>query len=249
MGQSTVLLQFSVANAHSHNDYQQKKPFTTAFSAEFGSMETDIFLFHDSLYVGHEQADIQRHRSLKSLYLDSLDYYLEKRNGQPYPETGRHLQLLIELKTGAEPTLKRLVLELEKYPRIIHSKNISIVITGNRPSLDTWNQYPYYICFDGDASKQYPAALLPRLGMMSGDLEEFIEWNGLDQIREDQKQILRFVINYAHQQGKKIRFWDSPDFPQAWSQLIGLGIDWINTDHINQLKEYLEAKDNPGKLY
>ena len=35
---------YSTANAHSHNDYEQKQPFTLAYNELFGSIEADIFL-------------------------------------------------------------------------------------------------------------------------------------------------------------------------------------------------------------
>jgi alkaline phosphatase len=39
-----------------------------------------------------------------------------------------------------------------------------------------------------------------------------------------------------------VRFWDAPDFPQGWQQLMRLRVDFINTDHIQQLVDYLDAQ-------
>jgi alkaline phosphatase len=51
---------YTVSNAHSHNDYENPIPFFTAYGQGFGSIEADIFYFHDSLFVGHTFPDIQK---------------------------------------------------------------------------------------------------------------------------------------------------------------------------------------------
>ena len=230
---------WSVANAHSHNDYEQKLPFTAAYSAQFGSMEADIFFVRDSIFVGHEPEDILRHRMLTTLYLDSLKYYIKKNGGFPYKNKSRQLQLLVDLKTEGTPTLGALINLLKSYPEITNCKSLSMVITGNRPPVDTWASYPSFIYFDGNHNENYPLSILPKIAMISGDLEDVIKWNGNGTINTADSTILAETIHKAHAIGKKIRFWDSPDFPNAWTQLIKAGVDWINTDHIPELANFL----------
>jgi alkaline phosphatase len=43
----------------------------------------------------------------------------------------------------------------------------------------------------------------------------------------------------VHASGKKIRFWNAPDNPQSWQTLMNIGVDYINTDHINELGSFL----------
>jgi len=233
--------EWSVANAHSHNDYEQKLPFTLAYAAQFGSMEADIFFVRDSIFVGHEPKDILRHRMLTTLYLDSLKYYIKKNGGFPYKDKSRHLQLLVDLKTEGIPTLAALIELLKSYPEITNCKSLSIVITGNRPPVDTWASYPSFIYFDGNHNENYPSNILPKIAMISGDLEEVIKWNGNDIINTADSAVLAETIHKAHAIGKKIRFWDAPDFPNAWAQLIKAGVDWINTDHIPALAQFLSS--------
>ena len=45
---------YSQANAHSHNDYEQKNPFHEAYNEQFGSIEADVHLVDGTLLVGHE---------------------------------------------------------------------------------------------------------------------------------------------------------------------------------------------------
>ena len=75
--------------------------------------------------------------------------------------------------------------------------------------------------------------------MISGDLEDFIKWDGKSTLSSRQAGTLSAIIEGIHRQGKKVRFWDAPDFKNSWLQLIGAGVDWINTDHIERLAGFL----------
>ncbi len=45
-------LRYTIANTHSHNDYEQPIPFWTAYNAQFGSIEADVFLVDGRLVCG-----------------------------------------------------------------------------------------------------------------------------------------------------------------------------------------------------
>src|SRR3954447_10815996 len=95
---------YTVLNAHSHNDYEQARPFYAAYEAGFGSIEADIFLVNNELLVAHEQKELPMHRTLDSLYLQPLQSALQKNNGYPYKDSTRPLQLLIDIKTDSITT-------------------------------------------------------------------------------------------------------------------------------------------------
>ena len=61
---------YTLKNAHSHNDYEQKVPFWYALGAGVSSIEADVFLVNNQLYVSHEEKDIQKSRTFESLYLE-----------------------------------------------------------------------------------------------------------------------------------------------------------------------------------
>lgn len=44
---------------HSHNDYLQEVPFWQAYSGGAASIEVDLFLKRDSLFVTHSEGEIQ----------------------------------------------------------------------------------------------------------------------------------------------------------------------------------------------
>lgn len=224
---------YSTANAHSHNDYEQNKPFTLAYNELFGSIEADIFLVNGSILVGHNLNDLKPNRSLENLYLAPIAAY----------NPTRKLQLLIDIKTDAIATLKALVELLKKYPAIINNKNIRIVISGNAPKPSEFVQYPDFIWFDGRINTDYTKEQLQRIALLSGDFGNFIVKRRWPLQPEDIEK-LQTAVNRSHGLEKPIRFWASPDFKDAWEQMITLMVDYINTDKISELSDYLVTRNS-----
>jgi alkaline phosphatase len=231
---------YTVSNAHSHNDYEQARPFYAAYEADFGSMEADIFLVNNELLVAHEQKELSLHRTLDSLYLLPLQSALEKNGGHPYNNSTLPLQLLIDIKTDSITTVNKLLQVLKKYPSIIHNSAIKIVLTGNLPDQSLFTHYPSYILFDGVLHKTYTSTALTRVAMMSDDFKDYSQWNGTATLPEADIEVLRAAIAKAHALHKKVRFWDAPDNPNTWKTLEDLGVDYINTDHIPELASFLK---------
>ncbi|MEO8823510.1 MAG: hypothetical protein ABI366_08030, partial [Ginsengibacter sp.] len=46
---------YTVADAHAHNDYEHPIPFYTAWNAGFGSIEADVFPVNGILLVSHSK--------------------------------------------------------------------------------------------------------------------------------------------------------------------------------------------------
>ena len=57
---------------HSHNDYAQELPFWYAYSNGAESIEADLFLQNDTLYVTHAQNEIEEGKTFEKLYLYKL---------------------------------------------------------------------------------------------------------------------------------------------------------------------------------
>jgi alkaline phosphatase len=230
---------YTVSNAHSHNDYEQKVPFWLAYNEGFGSIEADIFLRQDSLVVAHSTKELALQRTLEAWYLDPLLACVRKNGGRPYPNGGGMLQVLIDLKTDSIHTLDRLIKVLEKYPELTGNPAIRFVITGNRPAASLWASYPSWVWFDGVLSDVYDKAALDRVAMLSDDFKAFSKWNGKGVIPAAEWARLEEAVKKAHQWKKTVRFWDAPDFINAWYQFMRLQVDFINTDHIAALSEFL----------
>lgn len=234
-------LNYSVANAHSHNDYMQDVPFWDAYYAHFGSVEADVFLVKDQLWVAHTEKDLSQDRTLDNLYLSNISRQIKLNKGHIYSGNPQKLQLLIDIKKDAPASLTALVNELKKYPEITGNPEIKIVITGDRPKPEDFKIYPDYLYFDGDPDQNYTADQLKRVGMFSSDFGTLVKWSGKGIPRDEETAKIRKAVEKAHARNKPVRFYGAPDFTNAWVNLMDLGVDYINTDHIPDLKKFLNA--------
>lgn len=239
--QAQNYLNYSVNNAHSHNDYAQKIPFWEAYYANFGSIEADVFLVKDKLWVAHSEKELSSDRTLESLYLDHISKQIKLNKGNIYPDVHNKLQLLIDVKQDYKTTLKALISTLKKYPEITGNSGVKIVITGGRPQSGEFKNYPEYLYFDGDLDKNYTQEELKRIGMFSANLPDLIQWNGKGIPRDEETAKVKKAVEKAHALQKPIRFYGAPDFTNAWVNLMDLGVDYINTDHIPDLKKFMNT--------
>jgi alkaline phosphatase len=210
---------------HSHNDYEQAVPFWGALSAGASSIEADVLLREDKLWVAHEEASITSGRTLHSLYLEPLAKALELEMAKDT------LQLLIDVKSEAYTTLSKIVKELKAFPTIINSKNIRIVISGNRPLAKDYVKYPSWILFDHQSLDTFASPqIAEKVALVSLSFRLLTSWNGKGRLTKEDLHKVKTTIDQAHDLGKPFRFWASPDSKTAWKALADLGVDFINTD-------------------
>lgn len=233
---------YSVSNAHAHNDYRQQQPFYDAYHAGFGSIEVDIYLEHGKLLVAHDRADLDTAPPLRTLYLEPLANVLSINNGFPYKDSAKQLILLIDIKSEAAPTLHALEKTLAAYPSIRGSGKVKLVITGNRPPSSAYSSYPSFIYFDGRPVETYNSESLKKIALISDDLKKYTAWSGNTTMSAADQQKLRSLINNIHASGKPVRFWNAPDFENAWAQLMRLGVDYLNTDNIAAMSDFLNKQ-------
>ncbi len=233
---------YTTSNAHSHNDYEQKSPFWDAYNHGFGSIEADIFLIkeNDELLVAHtiEEMTVRKLR-LDSSYLIPIVNCIKKNGGYPYPDTSKKLQILVDIKTTAAATLDKLVKTINRFPELTNNTSVQFTISGNRPGSDSFNMYPSFIMFDGELNKSYTQEALKKVVLMSASLKDYTLWNGEGSIPKNDQKKIKSEINRTHNLKKPIRFWEAPDNINAWYTLMHLQIDYINTDRISSLAEFL----------
>lgn len=239
---------YTTANAHSHNDYEQPSPFYQAYNEQFGSIEADVFLTGGILLVGHTTTNLTPIRTLENMYLLPLQKSIETNAGFAFKDSGRQLQLLIDLKTEGVATLNALVDLLKKYPAITNNRTVKIVITGNRPAENLYVSYPAFIWFDGRLDIAYSKAELSKIALLSDDFGKYSRWNGKDTLSITDRGKITTLVNKAHALNKPIRFWASPDFTQAWKEMVRLKIDYINTDHIEALSDFLNRRNDSLRM-
>lgn len=217
---------------HSHNDYAQELPFWFAYANGAASIEADVFLKDNTLYVTHAEAEIVKGRTFQTLYLDRLQKLHESGNL-------KDVQVLIDFKSEAYTTLERLVEVLEDYPQLLKADKIRFVISGNRPKPADYGKYPDFIWFDHQNLDELDHIDLNKVALVSTSFKNYSVWNGYGRMTAPDLKTVEVTINKAKSAGKPFRFWASPDTKTAWAQLAGLGVDYINTDQPALAQQYL----------
>jgi len=242
--------------AHAHNDYNHARPLLDALHHGFGSVEADIFLTPEGhILVGHDQVQLQPERTLEALYLKPLQERARRNRGKIYPN-GPTLMLLIDIKTEARSTYAALDELLRKYADlltevrdgVVVERAVTVVVSGNRPSLEELaRQSPRYAGYDGrlsDLDRVLPAHLMP---WISDNWALRIHWEGKSPLPEPERQRIRDIDRRAHGKGRKVRFWATPEKAAVWDVLIELDVDYINSDKLDALSEYLLDRTRRGK--
>ena len=232
---------YTVANTHSHNDYEQAIPFWMAWQERFGSIEADIWLVNGQVIVGHDKKEATAGRRLEDYYIRPLAACMAENHGHPYSDTTRSLMMLIDIKADSVATLDALIALLNKYPLLERSPAVKWVISGNRPPPDRYTSYPPFIAFDGVLHARYSHEALSRIVLMSDDLKDYTKWDGRSDLSGPDRDRLLTAIRSAHARHLPVRFWDAPDLPAAWRRLCDLRVDYINTDHIRELAAWLNS--------
>lgn len=222
---------------HSHNDYRRDVPFYEAYSADVWSIEVETWLAEDGkLMVAHDEAEIPTAQTFDKSYL--------AHSVESWRRDGRGYTLMFDVKTDASKTLDALVATLNKYGDVFKADGVRVVISGNRPSPDTFEKYPLFISFDGSVGDDYTPAQLARVAFVSDDFTNYSRWNGKGvPVKEDTKR-LNDVIERVHAMGKPIRFWAAPDNLTAWNTLYNMGVDIIGTDRPQACAEFFHDFGN-----
>ena len=112
---------------HSHNDYWRPRPLLDAISTGCTSVEADVWLIDDQLYVGHGLRSVDRNKSLSRMYLDPLLDMLDQQTGHSdaayspspvqtsifYKQPNQTLVLLVDFKNSGADAFRRLHQDLE----------------------------------------------------------------------------------------------------------------------------------------
>jgi len=251
--QPTVAPITPLVQAHAHNDYRHDRPLHDALAHGFTGVEADIFLVDGDLYVAHDRPEITPERTLRRLYLDPLAERVKQHGGRVYPN-GPQVTLLIDIKSDAVLTYRVLDRILAEYGHIFTSfgpsgrtdKAVLAVISGNRPYELMVSQKVRYAGYDGrltDLQSEAPADLMP---LISDRWTAHFSWRGVGEMPDAERRKLREIVQTAHQKGRRIRFWATPDNVSLardalWRELVSAGVDMLNTDDLEGLQQFLLA--------
>jgi hypothetical protein len=88
--------------------------------------------------------------------------------------------------------------------------------------------------------KKIPGSLMP---VISDNYGNFLSWSGAGKINDSELKRLDEFIRKAHAENKKVRLWGGPDKPEVWGFLLEKGVDFINTDKLENLAEFLVDRE------
>lgn len=232
--------------AHSHNDYEHKRPLFDALDRGFCNIEADVYLVGDQLLVAHDPWDVRPERTLQALYLDPLQKTIAERDGAIFP-AGQRLTLLIDFKTAGPATYAALAKALKPYESFISGmqdgkwqpRQVDVIISGNRPVELVAEDKERLASIDGrlaDLANDPPADLVP---LVSDSWAPHFSWRGTGPMPAAERKKLHDLAAKAHAQHRRLRFWGAPDAPEFWQELQAAGVDVIGTDDLALLQSHL----------
>ena len=248
-----------IVQGHAHNDYENPNPLVDALENGFVSVEADVYLIDDNLYVSHDlPVKLDSSLTLESLYLNPIENHIENNNGLVYKNYSGSFYLMIDFKTSAKPTYSMLKSILSNYSSIIsivtngveQKRVIKVFISGQegcRPISEVLNDEPKLAGLDGrpeDLQKNIPSSIMP---VISDNYANLLSWNGYEEINKEEWENLRLLVQETHAQNKLLRLWAAPDNSIVWKFLLDNGVDLINTDQLNEFRKFIMTYSSSRK--
>jgi len=233
----------------SHNDYEQERPLFKALELGFQMIEADIHLIDGALRVTHDHPENPEEISvLEDQYIKPLVEIIRQNNGVVLPESTVPFYLVIDVKTEAEASFHALMEVLEPYRNYFTRLEngewikgpIRLLISGNRPQLST-DDTDRMAFIDGrlpDIGRGLPNDLYP---IISDNWRSHFTWNGDGDISPEEFEKLQTIVSQVHDEGKIIRLWATPDKKEVWDVLLSAGVDVINVDDLEKMRNYLDG--------
>jgi hypothetical protein len=237
-------------------------PFYSALSVGCASVEADVWLYNNTLYVGHEESALTPARTLDSLYIQPILDTLNRENPQSAfitsptkngvfdTSSGQTLALFIDVKTDGETTWPAVVSALEPlrsagYLTIFNGTGVTdgpvtVIGTGNTPldQIAPLKQRDYF--FDAglhllsSTQANITAAISP---VASTDFGAQIGAINGTTFNATQLATIRSQIAVAKSRGILARYWDTPAWPistrnAVWETLLLEGVGLLNADDL-----------------
>ncbi|MFN8610370.1 MAG: hypothetical protein U0931_22725 [Vulcanimicrobiota bacterium] len=220
------LAALALPGGHSHNDYEQERPFELAARSGMASIEADVFPVDGHLLVAHSRHQLDPVRSLQKLYLEPLQRW------------GKAVELLVDIKSEPDQALDLLEQELQSTPP---PKQTVIVLSGSRPKRS-----PRMSCIslEGTISELRAGTLPANCRYVSGPWWSESGWKGEGSLPSAARARLEELVKQAHARGLVLRLWSAPDTTEAWDEFYRAGVDRINTDHPKELADWLKQKES-----
>lgn len=241
-----------LTSAHAHNDYEHARPLRDALDQGFGSIEADVWLVEGRLLVAHDLKNVKPERTLAALYLDPLRERVARNGGRVY-RGGPSVVLLVDVKSEAVATYTALQEVLKDYAAMltafrgaaVEERAVTVILSGNRATKEIAAQPLRFVAVDGrsgDLETNPPVTLVP---LISDNWQKLFQWRWVGAMPAEERAKLDAFVARAHAQGRKVRFWNTPDRPGAWRLLRDAKVDVIGTDDLVGLAKFFAEGPRP----
>ena len=239
----------ALPNAHAHNDYEHTRPLLDALAQGFTSIEVDVFLIDGEIYVYHDLPEqVNPKRTLKKMYLDPLLELSRQNGGKVYPKHDILFYLMIDIKKDGRLVYEKLKAIFKDYQEMLTSysgttttrRAITVFLSGDRPRQQIFQEEERWMALDGrptDIGRFIDPSYMP---VISDNYNNHFKWKGeTPEMPSEDWRKLRMMTANAHGEGKKIRFWASPEKEVVWKALLRAQVDFINTDELVRFRQFV----------
>lgn len=244
--------------AFAHRDSAHPNPLDDALAVGFAAVEVDVWLRDGVLLVGHDEDELDPAMTLAGVYLEPLAARFRAQT--LLPGWNGSFLLVLDIKTDARLTWRALEKLLLDHPSMLTSWRdgreypgaVTVLISGNRAKALIGRRRTRRAGYDGrplDLRRRWLRPDRELVPLVSADWEKTIAWDGVSRLPRRRRRHLVRLVGDAHRQGRKIRFWATPDHSgnaraAVWALLCDLGVDYINTDDLQGLAEFLRARQH-----
>ena len=241
-----------LVQAHAHNDYEHQRPLLDALDQGFCSVEADVWLVDGRLLVAHDLKDAKPERTLEALYLEPLRARIRQNEGRVF-KGGPSLTLLVDVKSDATNTYLALRESLRRYEEMLttfhpdktETNAVAVILSGNRAKALMKGEAVRLAAYDGRLADLAAGESRHFIPLISDNWSLHFKWKargGIDPLPGEDQVKLRQIVEQAHREGRRIRFWGMPDSPMVWRTLANSGVDLINTDDLKGLGRFLRER-------
>jgi hypothetical protein len=242
----------ALPNGHAHNDYAKARtPLVDAVRLGFISIEIDVFPTKKGLKVAHIGLEVPFSKTLEDLYFKPLEQLLSDQKGQLFTNPKQRLIFMIDIKKDATHSYQLLRVLCQKYAHLVTTYfpnkgwiegKVDIILSGHKPIQLLKEDSIQYMRIDGGLDKiGADNSLYPRV---STNYASVLKWRGKGEMPINQRKKIIHLVQAAHANQQKIRFWAMPNNEKVWRTLLELGVDWMNIDKIERFKEFYETYTN-----
>jgi hypothetical protein len=257
--------------AHSHNDYEQENPLYSALKHGIRSVEADVFVRNDKLWVAHKAQELNPKRTIETLYIQPL-VELMKVGAATGQEASLHTKLLSNQDqllnlTAADAII--LLVDIKEDP-IESIRLLKVALTPLLPhlskidSIGQFAQGQITVVLSGNLPKQFE--VLEDANKEEGERFLFLDgresdlidnsdtrvvpmvsfsWTHfplVDRVLGREESSLRELAAMAHQQGKLLRIWGAPNRDSTWDSMLKGNVDILSVDNHERYLRYAKGK-------